>query len=162
MKHSFCKFRNTKKRMETIDDEVTKHALRFIDDAHKEDNLSSSGIDIQLGNAGSTTWPRQQAVSCILPIFSHIPRKCFLPLWLSDAVCSRSTALRIFNPIQLPSPRLFQTAVSRTFYQSAQLPHSMTQLLKTESHNFLDTKIIIKMISRGSRFRGHYLKVLLN
>jgi arylsulfatase A-like enzyme len=25
----------TKKRMETIDDEVTKHALRFIDDAHK-------------------------------------------------------------------------------------------------------------------------------
>jgi arylsulfatase len=27
----------TKKRMETIDDEATKHALRFIDDAHKED-----------------------------------------------------------------------------------------------------------------------------
>ena len=27
----------TKKRMETIDDEVTKHALRFIDDAHKAD-----------------------------------------------------------------------------------------------------------------------------
>ena len=25
----------TKKRMETIDDEVTEHALRFIDDAHK-------------------------------------------------------------------------------------------------------------------------------
>jgi arylsulfatase A-like enzyme len=27
----------TKKRMETIDDEVTEHALRFIDDAHKAD-----------------------------------------------------------------------------------------------------------------------------
>jgi arylsulfatase len=27
----------TKKRMETIDDEVTEHALRFIDDAHKKD-----------------------------------------------------------------------------------------------------------------------------
>ena len=27
----------SKKRMETIDDEVTKHALRFIDDAHKAD-----------------------------------------------------------------------------------------------------------------------------
>jgi len=27
----------TKKRMETIDDEVTEHALRFIDDAHKDD-----------------------------------------------------------------------------------------------------------------------------
>jgi arylsulfatase A-like enzyme len=27
----------TKQRMETIDDEVTKHALRFIDDAHKAD-----------------------------------------------------------------------------------------------------------------------------
>ena len=33
----------TKKRMETIDDEVTEHALRFIDEAHKAGRPFSSG-----------------------------------------------------------------------------------------------------------------------